>query len=132
MTNLLALIGDLLQIAETELEPSAERLAQAITFDDDEQTSKSFAAFEEAARCPGTAERIALLGAWIIEEQPFEERNLEIAYKFMRQLLEDEEIAWPGAEEEASRLLSMLKRLEDGEISVAKLGDWLRLRVATA
>lgn len=132
MMNLLTLIGDLLQLAETELEPSAERLAQAIAFDDDERTSETFAAFEEAARCPGTAERIALLGAWIIEEQPFEERNLEIAYKFMRQLLEDEEIAWPRTEEEASRLLSMLERLEDGEISVAKLGDWLRLRLATA
>src|SRR6187200_2857562 len=129
MTNLLALIGDLLHLAETELEPSAERMAQAIAFDDDERTSESFAAFEEAARCPGTAERIALLGAWIIEEQPFEERNLEIAYKFMRQLLEeDEEIAWPRTEEEASRLLSMLKRLEDGEIGVVKLADWLRLR----
>ncbi|HEU5252317.1 MAG TPA: hypothetical protein VFU16_03195 [Solirubrobacterales bacterium] len=132
MANPLALIGVLLEVAEDELDGTAEELAKGIEVVGDDEVPPGYAAdFEAAASCPDPEERAAMLGAWVICHQPFPRRNLEIGHGFMRRLLAEAEIPWPWPYDDPE-VEAMLRRLEAGEIDVAKFADWARLRAATA
>jgi hypothetical protein len=132
MADQLALIGDLLQLAETEIDGSAEELARAISVVGDDEMPADYAAdFEAAASCADRLERAVMCGAWVIWHQPFPKRNREIGYKLMRLLLAEAQIPWPRPHENPE-IERMLDKLEAREISVAKFVDWARLRVATA
>jgi len=113
--------GDLLVIAQDELGILAEVLLWKIQLIGLDQN------FEL-----GPVEAAVMSGAWIVRQQPFPERNLEIGYRFMRLLLKEAGAPWPRPEEDADRIAGMLRLLETGRISEARFAEWVCLRVATA
>jgi hypothetical protein len=121
MQRLVKLRGDLLVIAQSELGIPAEvllRKTQLVGLDQNFDLRP--------------VEAAAMAGAWIVRQQPFPERNLEIGYRFMRLLLKEAGATWPRPEEDADRIRGMLRLLETGRISEARFGEWVCLRVTTA
>jgi len=129
MTNLVALLGDLFDLAEKKLGIPAEQLLRTARLSGLESM---LAAFGKAADPPGPVEQAAACAAWIVCHQPFPELNREIAYAYMRLLLKQAEVPWPRVEEDAPLVEARLQALEAGEISEAEFVDWVCLRVATA
>jgi hypothetical protein len=121
MQRKVELAGDLLAIAEHELDSRGEQLLQEIRLEGIEES------FEL-----GQAEAPAMLAAWIIRSKPFPDRNVEIGYRFMRLMLKEASLPWPRPEEDADRISGMLKALDAGLISETEFADWVCLRVATA
>jgi hypothetical protein len=121
MQRRLKLRGDLFVIAQSELGTLAEVLLRKIKLVGFDRN------FELAP-----VEAAAMAGAWIVRQQPFPDRNLEIGYRFMRLLLKEAGAPWPRPEEDAERIRGMLRLLETGRISEARFGEWVCLRVATA
>ena len=113
--------GDLLLIAEDELGTAVERLLREIRLDGLGQSEHL-----------GPVAAAATSGAWIIRHKPFPRRNLEIGYRYMRLMLKEAKAPWPRPEEDADRIVTMLRALEAGSISEARFAEWVCLRVATA
>jgi len=113
--------GDLLVIAQDELGILAEVLLRKIQMGGLDQHYEL-----------RPVEAAAMAGAWIVRQQPFPDRNLEIGYRFMRLLLKETGAPWPRPEEDADRIRGMLRLLETGRISEARFAEWVCLRVATA
>lgn len=132
MPNRVTLIGDLLLVAEAQLEVTAEDLLRTTSLDSDPSFGSLLTAVEETNPAPTIVEVAAMCAAWVVRNQPFSEDNSKIAYRFMRLLLDEAEEPWKTSHEDAFVVPPIFKAVEDGAISEAEFADWVRLRVATA
>jgi hypothetical protein len=132
MPNRVTLIGDLLLVAEAQLEVPAEDLLRTTSLDSDPSFGSLLTAIEETTPAPTIVEVAAMCAAWVIRNQPFSDDNGKIAYRFMCLLLDEAEEPWKTSQEDAFVVPSIFKAVEDGSISEAEFADWVRLRVATA
>jgi hypothetical protein len=114
VTMQMALIGDLLVVAEGDLGAPASFLAD----------------FESGDLDPGSVEEAAAYGAWTICHKPFPKDNGEIGYRVMLQMLEESGHPWPRPHEDV--IEKMIEALEAGTITEAEFVDWVCLRVVTA
>ncbi|HET7455213.1 MAG TPA: hypothetical protein VFJ76_06800 [Solirubrobacterales bacterium] len=115
-------IGDLLLIAERELEVPAERLKEMIPLRDAE------AALMVPSADP--VEQAAFCCSQIIRASLFPDANKRIAFECMCEMLARSECPWPWLPEEEAMIATMINRLHAGSISEAKFVDWVRMRVA--
>ncbi len=132
MPNRVALIGDLLLVAEAQLGIPAEQLMSATAIDSDPSLCALLAGLEEPDPPATIVEIAALCGAWVVSNRPFPRENSEIGYRYMRLMLQEAEVPWPRPEEDAGRIERMLRLLEAESISEARFAEWVCLRVATA
>lgn len=126
------LIGDLLLVAEAQLETPAEELLRVTALDSDPEFGALLAGLEEADPAPMVVEVAAMCAAWVVRNRPFPEDNSKIGYRFMCLLLDEAGQPWKTSQEDAFVVPPIFKALEAGEISEAEFVDWVRLRVATA
>lgn len=133
MLGQLALLGELLLIAEEELDVPAERLLRTVPLlRGDLALATPFIVFEEADPSPDVVEQAGMYAAWIAGKRPFPERNREIGYRFMIVILDELEKPWPQPPEDTYAVDARFEELETGMITVAEFVDWVRLRVAAA
>jgi prophage maintenance system killer protein len=128
----LTLIGDLLLVAEAQLETPAEELLRSNSLDSDPSLMALIASFEEADPAPTAIEEAAMCGAWVVRNRPFPKDNSRIGYLFMCLLLDGAAQPWRSSQEDVYVVPPIFKALEAGTISEAEFADWVRLRVATA
>jgi hypothetical protein len=129
----LALLGDLLLIAEKQLEVPTEHLLRTVPLLAGESALASpFIAFEEADPPLTQVEEAAVFGAWIICRQPFPSDNREIGYRFMRLMLGEAEKPWPQTLDAVYAVETMVEALETRIITEAEFVDWVCLRVEVA
>ncbi|HEX6602868.1 MAG TPA: hypothetical protein VF030_09530 [Solirubrobacterales bacterium] len=133
MSRPLALIGDLLLIAEEKLDVPAEELLRTVpVLGSDSALATPFIAFEEVDPPLSLVEQVAMYGAWIACKRPFPKLNREIGYRFMCAMLEEAEKPWPQSPDSVYAVESMFEDLETGAITVAEFVDWVCLRVKVA
>jgi hypothetical protein len=132
MPNRVTLIGDLLLVAEAQLETPAEELLRTTVLDSDPAFGALLTGLEEADPPPQVVEVAAMCAAWVVRNRPFPEDNSKIGYRFMCLLLDEAAQRWRTSQEDAFVVPPIFKALEAGEISEAEFVDWVRLRVATA
>ena len=133
MPSQLALLGDLLLIAEEKLDVSAEHLLRTVpVLGDDTALAAPFIAFEEMDPPPSLVEQAAMYGAWIACSRPFPKLNREIGYWFMRAMLKEAGKPWPQSPDSVYAVETMFEDLETGAITVAEFVDWALLRVEVA
>jgi len=132
MPNRVTLIGDLLLVAEAQLETPAQELLHTTSLDSDPSFGSLLAGLEEADPPPTVVEVAAICGAWVVRNKPFPDDNSKIGYWFMCLLLDGAGLPWRMSQEDAFVVPPIFKALEDGEITEAEFVDWVRLRVATA
>jgi len=132
MPNRVTLIGDLLLVAEAQLETPAQELLRTTSLDSDPSLDSLLSGLEEADPLPTVVEVAAICGAWVVRNKPFPDDNSKIAYRFMRLLLDGAGQPWRMSQEDAFVVPPIFRALEDGEITEAEFVDWVCLRVATA
>jgi len=132
MPNRITLIGDLLLVAEAQLETPAQELLHTTSLDSDPLFGSLLTGLEEADPPPTVVEVAAICGAWVVRNKPFPDDNSKIGYRFMCLLLDGAGEPWRMSQEDAFVVPPIFKALEDGAISEAEFADWVRLRVATA
>ncbi len=133
MASQLALLGELLSIAEKRLDIPAEQLLDTAPLLGGESALVTpFLAFEEADPPPSSVEEAASFGAWIIRSKPFPKDNREIGYRFMCTMLAHAEKPWPQSPEDSYAIETMVEDLETEMITEAEFVDWACLRVAVA
>lgn len=132
MPNRIALMGDLLLVAEAQLGVPAEELLRTTSLDSDPAFGSVFTGIEETAPPPTIVETVGLCAAWVVRNQPFPKDNSQIGYRFMCLLLDEAEQPWKMSQEDAFVVPPIFKALEAWEISEAEFVDWVCLRVATA
>ena len=132
MPNRVTLIGDLLLVAEAQLETPAQELLHTTSLDSDPSFDALLTGLEEADPSPTVVEVAAICGAWVVRNKPFPDDNGKIGYRFMCLLLDGAGQPWRMSQEDAFVVPPIFKALEDGEITEAEFVDWVRLRVATA
>jgi hypothetical protein len=129
----LALLGDLLLIAEEKLEVPAEQLLRTVpVLGGDSALATPFIAFEGVDPPPSPVEQAAMYGAWIACIRPFPELNREIGYRFMCTMLEEAEKPWPQLPDSVYAVEAMFEDLETEAITMVEFVDWVRLRVKVA
>jgi len=129
----LALLGDLLLIAEKQIEVPAEQLLRTVPLLAGESAlATPFIAFEEADPPLSSVEEAAAFGAWIMRRRPFPKGNREIGYRFMRVMLGEAEKPWPQTPDAIYAVETMVESLETRLISEAEFVDWVCLRVRVA
>ena len=133
VSSRLALLGDLLLIAEKQLDVPAERLLQTIPIlSGNAALATPFIAFEAADPPLGMVEQAAAYGGWIACNKPFPRDNREIGYAFMRAMLAEAEKPWPQFPEDAYVVEARFEELESETITLAEFVDWACLRVRVA
>jgi hypothetical protein len=132
MPSRVALIGDLLLIAESQLGIPAEELLRTSHLDSNSALAALCETFDQANPPPSPAEEAAMCAAWIVRHRPFTKKNLHIAFQLMRAMLEDAGLPWTVSQEDAYVVPAVFEALEAGPISEAEFVDWVCLRVATA
>jgi hypothetical protein len=132
MPNRVALIGDLLVIAEAQIGTPAETLLRAGTLDADPELIALFDFLDSVDPAPSRVEEAAILSAWIIRNRPFSQDNPQISYRFMCALLDAAEQPWKMAQEDVYVVPAVFEALEAKTISEADFVDWVCLRVAAA
>jgi len=132
MSNRVTLIGDLLVVAEAQTGIPAEHLLRSTSLDSDPDLLALLASFEEMEPAPSPAEEAAMLGAWIVRNRPLPEENSQIAYRFMRLMLDRSGLPWAKSEEDVFVVPPIFEALEAGAINELEFVDWVVLRVATA
>lgn len=133
LSSQLALLGDLLLIAEKQLDVPAEQLLQTIPIlSGDSALAAPFIAFEEADPPPSVVEQAAMYGGWIACNRPFPKDNREIGFRFMRAMLAEDGKPWPQFPEDAYVVEARFEEVETGAITLAELADWVCLRVRVA
>ncbi|MGN6253934.1 MAG: hypothetical protein ACTHK6_13245 [Solirubrobacterales bacterium] len=130
MLSRVALIGDMLLVAEAQLTIPAQELLHITNLDSNRALAALFAAFDEADPPPSLVEIAAMCAAWIVRHRPFPSDNQKIAYRFMCAMLDDAEEPWEVSQEDAFVIPAVFKALEAGTISEAEFVDWACLRVA--
>jgi len=129
----LALLGDLLLIAEKQLEVPTEELLRTVPLLSGESALASpFIAFEEADPPLSRIEEAAAFGAWIICRHPFPKENREIGYRFMRLMLAEAERPWPQSLDAVYAAETLVESLETRIVTEAEFVDWVCLRVRVA
>jgi hypothetical protein len=132
MPNRVTLIGELLLVAEAQLETPAEELLRTTSLDSDPAFGALLAGLEAADPPPTIVEVASMCAAWVIRNKPFSKDNSKIGYLFLCLLLDGAEQPWRTSQVDAFVVPPIFKSVEDGEISEAEFVDWVRLRVATA
>ena len=132
MLNQVALIGDLLLVAEAQLGIPAEELLRRTSLDSDPAFASLLTGLEKTNPLPTMVELAALCAAWVVRNQPFPADNSKIGYRFMCLLLDEAEQPWKMSQEDAFVVPPIFKAVEAREISEAEFVDWVCLRVATA
>jgi hypothetical protein len=132
MPNRVTLIGELLLVAEAQLETPAEELLRNTSLDSDPAFGALLTGLEEADPPPTIVEIAAMCAAWVVRNKPFPKDNSKIGYLFMCLLLDGAEQSWRTSQVDAFVVPPIFKAVEDGEISEAEFVDWVRLRVSTA
>jgi len=132
MPNRVKLIGDLLLVAEAQLEVPAEELLRTTSLDSDPAFDSLLSGIEETSPPPSIIEVAAMCAAWVVRNQPFPEDNSKIGYRFMCLLLDEAEQPWKTSQEDAFVVPPIFEAVEAGEISEVEFVDWVCLRVATA
>jgi len=130
MLSRVALIGDLLLIAEEQLTIPAKELLRRSCLDSDPSLAALVAGFQGTD--PSLVEEAALCAAWIVRHSPFPEENQPIAYRLLCTMLDEAELPWRVPEDDIYVVTAVFRALEAGAISEAEFVDWVRLRVATA
>lgn len=129
----LALLGDLLLIAEKQLEVPTEQLLQTVPLLAGEAAlARPFIAFEDADPPLSQVEEAAVFAAWIVCQQPFPKDNREIGYRFMRVMLGEARKPWPQTLDAVYAVETMVESLETKIVTEAEFVDWVCLRVAVA
>ena len=128
----MTLIGDLLLVAEAQLETPVEELLRTTSLGSDPTFDLLLTGIEETSPPPTIVEIAAMCAAWVVRNQPFYEDNSKIGYRFMCLLLDEAELPWKMAQEDAFVVPPIFKAVEAGEISEAEFVDWVQLRVAAA
>lgn len=129
----LALLGDLLLIAEEKLNIPAEQLLRRTPIlSGDSALVAPLILFEEADPPLSVVEQAAMFGGWVAYNQPFPEDNREIGYRFMRAMLAEAEKPWPQPPEDAYAVETRFEELETGTITLVEFVDWVCLRVKVA
>jgi hypothetical protein len=131
MHNRIALIGDLLLVAEAQLEMPAQELLHTTSLDSDPSFGSLLGGLEEADPPPTAVEVAAICGAWVVRNKPFPDDNSKIGYRFMCLLLDGAGQPWRMSQEDAFVVPPIFNALEDGSITEAEFVDWVCLRVAT-
>lgn len=129
MPSRVAQIGDLLLVAEDQLETPAKELLRTTSLHSDPALNALFAIFEKADPSPSLVEEAAMWAVWILRHRPFPKDNRQIAYRFMCSMLDDTQQPWPESGEDAYEIAAVFKALEAGAISEAEFVDWVCLRV---
>lgn len=133
ISSQLALLGDLLLIAEKQLDVPAEQLLGSIPILRGKSAlAAPFIAFEEADPLPSVVEQAATYGGWVACNQPFPKDNREIGYRFMLMMLAEAEKPWPQLPEDAYVVEARFEELESETITLAEFVDWACLRVRFA
>lgn len=132
MPSRVALIGDMLLVAEAQLEAPAQELLRFTNLDSDPVLAELFDAFDEADPPSSLIEEAATIAAWIVRQSPFPSDNQKIAYRFMCSMLDDAGEPWQVSQEDAFVIPALFDALEARTISESEFVDWVCLRVATA
>lgn len=132
MHNRVALIGDLLLVAEAQLQTPAQELLHTTSLDSDPSFGSLLNGLEEADPPPTVVEVAAICGAWVVRNKPFPDDNSKIGYRFMCLLLDAAGLPWRTSQEDAFVVPPIFNALEGGSITEAEFVDWVCLRVATA
>ena len=133
ISSQLALLGDLLLVAEKQLDVPAEQLLRTIPIlSGDSALAAPFIVFEESDPPPSVVEQAATYGGWIACNQPFPRDNREIGYRFMHVMLAEAERPWPQLPEDAYAVEARFEELETGTITLVEFVDWVCLRVRFA
>ncbi len=132
MPDRVALIAELLLVAESQLETPAVELLRSTSLDSNLAFDALLTGLEEADPPPTIVEVASACAAWVVRNKPFREHNSQIAYLFMCVSLDAAGLRWRMSQEDAFVVPPIFEAVEDGEISEAEFVDWVRLRVATA
>jgi hypothetical protein len=132
MPNRVALIGDLLLVAEVQLGTPAEELLRTSSLDSNSALTALIVMLDEADPSPSLVEEAAFLGAWVVRTRPFPKDNRQIGYRFMCAMLDEAAQPWTVSQEDEYVVVSVFRSLEAGTINEAEFVDWVCLRVATA
>ena len=122
--------GDLLVIAERELDRPAEQLKDEISLADAiSALNAPFPGPGEIDRYPHPIEKAAICCSRLLRASLFGDGDKPIAFESMCEMLARAEHPWPWRPEEEDEIEAMLNRLQAGTISEAEFVAWIRERV---